>query len=49
MSIVELEDSTLGEEFSIGTGDHIIGGMFAEPGAAAKIDALFAGDNCFFR
>ena len=49
VSIVDLEDSTLGEEFSIGTGDHIIGGMFAEPGAAAKIDALFAGDNCFFR
>ena len=27
----------------------VIGGMFAEPGDSAKIDALFAGDNCFFR
>lgn len=49
VSIIEVEDSTLGEEFSIGTGDHVIGGMFAEPGEAAKIDALFAGANCFFR
>lgn len=49
VSIVDLEDSTLGEEFSIGTGDHVIGGMFAAPGDAAKIDALFAGTNCFFR
>lgn len=49
VSIMDVEDSTLGEEFSIGTGDHVIGGMFAEPGDAAKIDALFAGDNCFFR
>lgn len=49
VAIVDMADSTLGEEFSIGTGDHVIGGMFAEPGEAAKIDALFAGDNCFFR
>lgn len=49
VSIVDVEDSTLGEEFSIGTGDNTIGGMFAAPGAAAKIDALFAGVNCFFR
>lgn len=49
VSIVDLEDSTLGEEFSIGTGDKVIGGMFAAPGDAAKIDALFAGTNCFFR
>jgi hypothetical protein len=49
VSIADVEDSTLGEEFSIGTGDHVIGGMFAEPGDSAKIDALFAGDNCFFR
>ncbi|MGR4891453.1 hypothetical protein ACIPPQ_10535 [Sphingopyxis sp. LARHCG72] len=49
VSIVDLEDSTLGEEFSIGTGDKVIGGMFAAPGDAAKIDALFAGVNCFFR
>ncbi|MBB6425984.1 hypothetical protein [Sphingopyxis sp. JAI128] len=46
--IVDLEDSTLGEEFSIGTGDRVIGGIFAPPDAA-KIDALFAGTNCFFR
>lgn len=49
VSIVDLEDSTLGEEFSIGSGEHVIGGMFAAPGDAAKIDALFAGTNCFFR
>ena len=49
VAIVDLEDSTLGEEFSIGTGDHVIGGMFAAPGDAARIDALFAGTNCFFR
>jgi hypothetical protein len=48
-SIVMAEDSTLGEEFSIGTGDNVVGGMFAEPGDAAGIDALFAGTNCFFR
>ena len=49
VSIVDLEDSTLGEEFSIGAGDNVVGGMFAEPGPAAKVDALFAGTNCFFR
>jgi hypothetical protein len=49
VTIVDIEDSTLGEEFSIGTGDKVIGGMFAAPGDAAKIDALFAGANCFFR
>lgn len=49
VSIVDVEDSTLGEEFSIGTGDHVVGGIFAEPGDAAKVDALFAGANCFFR
>ena len=49
VSIVDVADSTLGEEFSIGTGDHVIGGIFAEPGEDAKIDALFAGANCFFR
>ncbi len=49
VTIVDLEDSTLGEEFSIGTGDTVIGGMFAAPGDMAKIDALFAGVNCFFR
>lgn len=49
VSIVDVEDSTLGEEFSIGSGENVVGGMFAEPGEAAKIDALFAGANCFFR
>lgn len=49
VTIVDIEDSTLGEEFSIGTGDKLIGGMFAAPGDAAPIDALFAGVNCFFR
>ncbi|HKX89122.1 MAG TPA: hypothetical protein VJM13_07930, partial [Sphingopyxis sp.] len=32
VTIVDIEDSTLGEEFSIGTGDKLIGGMFAAPG-----------------
>lgn len=49
VSIVDVEDSTLGEEFSIGSGDNAVGGMFAAPGDAAQIDALFAGVNCFFR
>ena len=49
VSIVDVEDSTLGEEVSIGSGENVVGGMFAEPGEAAKIDALFAGANCFFR
>ena len=49
MSIIDVEDSTLGEEFGIGSGENVVGGMFAAPGAAAKIDALFAGVNCFFR
>ena len=49
VSIVDVEDSTIGEEFTIGGGDSAIGGMFAAPGDAAKIDALFAGANCFFR
>lgn len=48
-TIVMAEDSTLGEEFSIGTGENAVGGMFAAPGDDAKIDALFAGANCFFR
>ena len=49
VSIIDVEDSTLGEEFSIGTGENVVGGMFAAPGDAAKVDALFAGVNCFFR
>ncbi|QCB53478.1 hypothetical protein E5675_02820 [Sphingopyxis sp. PAMC25046] len=49
VTIIDVDDSTLGEEFSIGTGDRVIGGMFAAPGDAATIDALFAGANCFFR
>lgn len=48
-SISDVENSTLGEEFSIGTGEKVVGGMFAAPGDAATIDALFAGVNCFFR
>jgi hypothetical protein len=48
-TVVDHKDSTLGEEFSLGTGDAAIGGMFAEPGKDAKIEALFAGANCFFR
>ena len=49
VTLVMAEDSTLGEEFSLGAGDNVVGGMFAAPGDAAKIDALFAGMNCFFR
>lgn len=45
--VVDHKDSTLGEEFSTGTGGAAIGGMFAEPGKDAKIEALFAGANCF--
>ena len=49
VKLVAIEDSTLGEEFTLGAGQDSIGGMFAAPGEAAKIDALFAGMNCFFR
>ena len=49
VSIVDVDDSTLGEEFSIGSGENVVGGMFAAPGDRAKVDALFAGVNCFFR
>lgn len=49
VAITAVPDSTLGEEFSIGTGEKAIGGIFTEPGNAAKVDALFAGMNCFFR
>ncbi|WP_260581379.1 hypothetical protein [Sphingopyxis sp. PET50] len=49
VTLVMMEDSTLGEEFSLGSGDNTVGGMFAAPGDAAKIDALFAGANCFAR
>src|SRR3546814_15724722 len=36
VTIVDIEDSTLGEEFSIGTGDKVIGGMFAAPGRSEE-------------
>lgn len=49
VSIIDVEDSTLGEEFSLGEGENVVGGMFAAPGGSAKVDALFAGTNCFFR
>lgn len=49
VKLVAIEDSTLGEEFTLGAGQDSVGGMFAAPGDAAKIDALFAGMNCFFR
>lgn len=49
VKLVAIEDSTLGEEFTLGAGENSVGGMFAAPGDAAKIDALFAGVNCFFR
>ncbi|KQZ64326.1 hypothetical protein ASD67_07480 [Sphingopyxis sp. Root1497] len=49
VKLVAIEDSTLGEEFTLGAGENSVGGMFAAPGDAAKVDALFAGMNCFFR
>src|SRR3546814_11721535 len=49
VTIVDIEDSTLGEELRIGTGDKVIGGLFAAPGDAAKNDASLAGVDCFFR
>ena len=49
VKLVAIEDSTLGEEFSLGSEENSVGGMFAAPGDTAKIDALFAGANCFFR
>lgn len=49
VAIVDVADSSLGEEFRIGPGDTAMGGIFSAPGDQARIDALFAGVNCFFR
>jgi hypothetical protein len=49
VTIVPQTDSTLGEEFSMGAGDAVIGGIFAGPGDTSPIESLFAGTNCFFR
>lgn len=49
VSIIPVEGSTLGEEFRIGTGNDAMGGLFAAGGNDERIEALFAGTNCFFR
>ena len=49
VSLVAVEGSTLGEEVTFGSGENVVGAIFAAPGNTAKIDALFAGANCFFR
>ncbi|TIX50289.1 hypothetical protein [Alteraurantiacibacter aquimixticola] len=44
------EDSTLGEEFTIGDpAGPIISGLFAGEGDDAAVEALWAGTNCIFR
>lgn len=49
VTIVDFENSTLGDEFSIGAGPNQIGGMFSGRDNAAKVVSLFAGINCFAR
>ena len=47
--ITMVEDSTLGEEFTIGEGEAIISGLFTGTGDDATVEALWAGENCIFR
>ncbi|QZH74607.1 MAG: hypothetical protein JY451_13230 [Erythrobacter sp.] len=44
-----VEDSTLGEEFTIGSGEAIISGIFAGEGDDAAVESLWAGEVCTFR
>ncbi len=43
------QESTLGEEFAIGSGDAVISGLFAGEADDAAVEALWAGENCIFR
>lgn len=49
VTIAPVVGSTLGEEFTIGEGDTVMGGIFAKAGPTAPVDSLYAGTNCFFR
>ena len=48
--VVLIEDSTLGEEFTIGPPQGAaIAGLFAGEEDGAEVEALWAGDNCIMR
>ncbi|KLI63668.1 hypothetical protein [Aurantiacibacter marinus] len=44
-----VEESSLGEEFTIGEGEQIISGVFSGAGDDAVVEALWAGENCIAR
>ena len=44
-----MDGSTLGEEFTIGSGDALISGLFDGAGAQAGITTMWAGATCIFR
>lgn len=47
---VELfEESTLGEEFTIGDGEAVISGIFSGEEDTAIVESLWAGETCVFR
>ncbi len=49
-SVTMFEDSTLGEEFTIGNPElRTISGLFADEGDEAQVIGLWAGLNCIFR
>lgn len=43
------EESTLGEEFQIGSEEAMISGMFTGEGDDAVVESLWAGENCIYR
>lgn len=47
--VAMVEGSSLGDEFTIGTGEAIISGLFTGAEDDATVDALWAGENCIFR
>jgi hypothetical protein len=46
---LSVEETTLGQEFSIGRSETSIGGFLAGAGSASKVSGLYAGTTCFFR
>jgi hypothetical protein len=46
---LSVEETTLGQEFSIGRSETSIGGFLAGAGSASTVSGLYAGTTCFFR